>query len=304
MEPLVSVVIPTYNRAKYLVDAVNSVLGQTYPSIEAIVVDDGSTDNTREVLKKYRGKITYIQQERKERSGARNKGVLTSKGDYVGFLDSDDLWCSNKVMEQMRVFENDTDIGVVYTDVVFIDKNGKSCSPQQQWDAPIRDEFYEDLMTHNVVTGSTSSIVVKKKCFAKVGLFDESMNACEDLDLYRRIARYYGFKKVDLPLVKIRLHDDNSQSDLALMAKGWETTIRKIWNDTPSRYAYYRDEATIKLLSKIARCYWQSSRRRAFFWFLMKAVMSEPKWPLRPSLWVKMAQMLWERLPFQMEKVT
>ena len=97
MERLVSVIIPTHNRAEFVVQAVESVLNQTYGNIETIVIDDGSTDNTREELRKYQDKIHYNYQERSERSRARNEGFKHSRGDYIAFLDSDDLWLPTKI---------------------------------------------------------------------------------------------------------------------------------------------------------------------------------------------------------------
>lgn len=296
MKPLVSVIIPTYNRADLVVEAVRSVLNQTYGRMETIVVDDGSTDNTGEILSEYKHKIRYIYQERSERSKARNEGVRHAGGDYIAFLDSDDLWLPTKVEEQVQILYEQRAVGVVYTGVQYIDLNGHPDDRKLCWDAPVRGALYEDLMTHNVIMGSLSGIMVRRECLDRVGLFDESMNICEDLDLYRRIARYYSFHKIDLPLVKIRIHGDNTQRDPITMAKGWEATISKISLGTPPEFEYYKDEAIVKILSQIASLYWKDHRLHNLFSFCVKSVFQRPNWVLRYGFWKQFLRLSLKRI--------
>jgi glycosyltransferase involved in cell wall biosynthesis len=291
MKPLVSVVIPTYNRAGLVVEAVQSVLNQTYGRMEIIVVDDGSTDNTREILKEYEGKIRYVYQERSERSEARNEGFRHSEGEYIAFLDSDDLWLPMKIAKQVQVLSRRADVGLVYTDVDLIDEHGNPYAGKLCWDEPVRKVLYEDLMTHNVVTGSLSAIMVRRECLDRVGVFDESMSICEDLDLYRRIARHYNFHKINLPLARIRIHGDSTQRDASAMAKGWETTISKISRDTPPEFGYYKHEAIIKLLSQIANLYRQDGRLHCFFSFCAKSVFHRPNWLLTYGFWKNLVRL-------------
>lgn len=291
MEPLVSVIIPTYNRAIMLVEAVRSVLGQTYKRIETIVVDDGSTDNTQLVLRKYHSKIKYLWQVRGERSKARNEGFRHSKGDYVAFLDSDDLWLPTKIDRQVQVLETQPDVGLVYTDVQFVDIDGAPYAGQISWDEPVRDKLYEDLMTHNVVTGSLSSIMLRRECVEKVGLFDESMTACEDLDLYRRLEQHYGFHKIDSPLVRVRIHKDNTQRHAAGMAKGWEITIEKISRDTPAQFAHYKYEAIVKNLSQIAALYHRAGESHRFLYFCARSLFQRPNWIFQWGFWRELSRL-------------
>lgn len=285
MEPLVSVIIATYNRSEYIAEAVESVLHQTYREVETIVIDDGSTDNTREVLAKYKGKINYIYQERTERSRARNEGFRYSSGDYIAFLDSDDVWLPIKIEKQVDILNKQPDVGLVYVGVEFIDADGNPYDGDLSWDEPRRQVLYEDLMNHNIITGTTSSVMVRRKCLDRVGLFDESMNTCEDLDLYRRIARYYKFYRIDLPLVKFRIHIGNTQQDRSAMAKGWEITIRKISIDTPPEFEYYKNEAIIKNLAKIVFLYKQDGRLGRLFAFCGKSIFQRPNWILTYGFW-------------------
>ena len=285
MDPLVSVIIPTYNRADLVAQAVQSVLNQTYSNIETIVVDDGSTDNTREVLRKYQDRISYVYQERSERSKARNEGFRHSRGNYIAFLDSDDIWLPTKIEKQVQVLNEKPDVGLVYVDVQFIDTHGNPCDGDISWDEPTRQVLYEDLMTHNIVTGTTSSAMIRRTCLENIGLFDESMNTCEDLDLYRRIARYYDFHKINLPLVKFRIHAGNTQHNTSAIAKGWEIMIEKISQDTPPEFQYYKNEAIIKNLSQVASLYRRAGQLHSFFAFCAKSVVQRPNWILTYGFW-------------------
>jgi len=119
--PLVSVVIPTYN-CPFLSEAIKSALTQTYENIEIIIVDDGSTDKTRETVERYHSKVQYIYQENEGVSSARNNGIRASHGDYIAFLDADDVWLPDKLKEQISVFYDKKDIGFVYCDNYYVNE--------------------------------------------------------------------------------------------------------------------------------------------------------------------------------------
>ncbi|MCP4711182.1 MAG: glycosyltransferase family 2 protein, partial [Planctomycetes bacterium] len=113
-DKLISVIIPTFNRANYIEEAVNSVLSQTYDAIELIIIDDGSTDNTRQLLSEYGDELRYYRQDNQGIAAARNRGVTHATGDYLAFLDSDDIWMKDKLQRQMAVLEQIPQISVVY----------------------------------------------------------------------------------------------------------------------------------------------------------------------------------------------
>ena len=123
--PKVSVIIPAYNASKFIREAINSVLNQTYKDYEIIVVDgrDGSTDNTREIVAEYGDAVRYFRQEDRGLSDARNKGILNSKGEYIAFLDSDDLWSENKLALQVEFLDSHRDVGLVFYDVTHVKTN-------------------------------------------------------------------------------------------------------------------------------------------------------------------------------------
>ncbi len=124
--PIISVVIPTYNRAAFICRAVDSALGQTYAPLEVVVVDDGSKDDTREVLRKYGDRIRYVAKENGGVSSARNVGVREATGEYIAFLDSDDTWVPEKLAVQMDIFRAHPDYGMVLSECAQVTAEGKS----------------------------------------------------------------------------------------------------------------------------------------------------------------------------------
>jgi glycosyltransferase involved in cell wall biosynthesis len=194
--PKVSVVIPTYQSAKYIQEAIDSILNQAYKDYEIIVVDDGSTDDTIQVLKKYGTRIKVIRQENRGAANARNRGILASCGEYIAFLDSDDVWMPNKLELHINILENNPEIGIVFSDVicVFGDRKTKYFNFRN----PHSGEVYIHLFIRNFIP--MSAAVVRKKCFEEVGLFDESLSASEDHDMWLRIARFFKVDFIDEPL--------------------------------------------------------------------------------------------------------
>ena len=205
MTPKISVIIPTYNRANYLVEAINSVLYQTFRDFELIVVNDGSSDNTEEILNKYVGKIKYFYQGNNGVSAARNKGINNSEGEFICFLDSDDLWEKKKLEKQIDYFNKNVDAKICYTDEIWIRK-GIRVNQMKKHRKYSGDIFKMSLPLCII---SASSIMIKKEVFSKVGFFDEALQVCEDYDLWLRISEKYqvGFIPEKL-IIKRGGHED------------------------------------------------------------------------------------------------
>jgi len=199
--PKVSVVIPTYNRAGLLKRAVQSVLNQTYQDFELIVVDDGSTDNTEEVVRSFNdNKVIYIKHERnKGAPAAWNTGIRAARGEYVAFQDSDDEWLPEKLEKQIKAFKTaSTEIGLVYTGFWRIEGDKRTFSPSPNI-TPKEGAIHDALLKGNFV--GTPNTVVKKECFEKAGMFDEKLPMYQDWELWIRISKYYCFKYIDEALV-------------------------------------------------------------------------------------------------------
>lgn len=210
---MISVVIPCYNGEKYIEEAIRSVLEQSYADIEVIVVDDGSTDRSAEIVQNISDpRMRYVYQEHQGVCAARNKGISLARGEYIAFLDSDDVWEKEKLERQLGLTE---EFDVVYTDYVIINKDSRVIPHNMIVDRTSgRIPLKTQLLAGNVVLGSCSSVLLKKEVIDAVGGFDESLNEAmgEEWDLWARISRKYKFGYVDEPLVRIRVHENQRQA--------------------------------------------------------------------------------------------
>lgn len=208
--PKVSVVIPTYNRADYIVQSINSVLNQTFTDFEIIVVDDGSTDNTEILIREqFKDKVIYLSKPNGGQGSARNLGVSAAKGEYIAFLDSDDLWLPEKLEIQTGFMDAHPEVDLSSTwAMTFMEyETGEiedlrlvKCS-----EAPT----IRRLLTVNSVTSLTA--MIKKNCLESLGGFDEdqSMIGIEDYELWIRVASKYKIAHIPRVLAKYRVHDNN-----------------------------------------------------------------------------------------------
>jgi glycosyltransferase involved in cell wall biosynthesis len=195
--PLVSVIVPTYNRRPMVRVAVESVLGQTYSSFELIIVDDGSTDGSFESLSGCDPSATIIRQERKGVAAARNAGVAIAHGKYVAFLDSDDLWARNKLAIQTEFMEQNPGVVICQTQEVWL-RDGVRVNPKNKHRKRSGDIFQASL---DLCLVSPSCVMMTRSLFKDIGGFDEAFPVCEDYDLWLRIAVDHPVELIDMPLV-------------------------------------------------------------------------------------------------------
>jgi glycosyltransferase involved in cell wall biosynthesis len=223
-QPLVSVVIPSYNCARYILQAVESALDQSYPSVEIVVVDDGSTDETAELLERYRDRIRYIHQANRGLAGARNAGIRNARGDFVAFLDSDDVWFREKLEQQVAALLANPRAGLVHTDCLYRNEQSGTYYTLDRPRHELADNCYRRLFFGNCIHVSTA--VVPRKCLEKVGLFEEAppMRGVEDYDLWLRLARHYEFAYVPRQLAVYRHHGTNMSLN-GLLMKGGELAV-------------------------------------------------------------------------------
>lgn len=185
MTPLVSVIIPTYNRWPLVGEAVESVLAQSFRGFELIVVDDGSEDGTARELSACGPGITVISQARRGVAAARNLGVRSSRGGYLAFLDSDDLWKPRKLEIQAAFLESHPDFQICQTEEIWL-RNGGRVNPRKRHRKPSGDIFRASL---DLCLVSPSAVMMTRELFDRVGGFDESFAICEDYDLWLRVAK-------------------------------------------------------------------------------------------------------------------
>jgi len=204
----VSVIIPTYNYGKYICDAVDSILKQTYNDYEIIVVDDGSTDNTGEILKKYDDKLSYYYIENQGPAAARNLGIKKAKGKYISFLDSDDAFEPEKLEIQVDILEKQRNVGLIYSDFLYV--NNTLASVYYNFKCKklySHTEALQYLWHNNYI--NTSTVMTVKDYLFEAGLYNESYRYAEDYDLWLRLGKHYEFYCIHKPLVKTRSHNKN-----------------------------------------------------------------------------------------------
>lgn len=202
--PKVSVIIPAYNNARFLQEAVESVFAQTYQDYEIIVIDDGSTDNTKEVLAPYLDRIQYIYQPNRGASSARNTGIRHSHGDYIAFLDADDIWLPEKLRIQVEYLNNHPDTAMVYALALRVDVNGRASNHRNMLKRSLPcGDIFNALFFRDFIT--LSSVVIRKRILDAIGLFDESFTHAEDHELWLRIARQFKIFGIGEYLCKYRL---------------------------------------------------------------------------------------------------
>ncbi|MBN1497643.1 MAG: glycosyltransferase [Spirochaetes bacterium] len=183
--PSFSVILPTFNRNVTVREAVDSVLGQTLADYELIVIDDGSTDDTAAIEQEYGSRLKYIRQENRGVSAARNTGVRVSSGDWIAFLDSDDLWLPEKLARQADYIASRPDVIIHQTDEQWIRK-GRRVNPGRRHLKREGNIFIESL---ELCLISPSAVVMTRDCFDRYGPFDENLPACEDYDLWLKITK-------------------------------------------------------------------------------------------------------------------
>jgi glycosyltransferase involved in cell wall biosynthesis len=253
--PLVSVVIPTFNRAWILNEAIDSVMAQTCQNYELIVVDDGSTDGTDALLEKNKG-IVVIHQENKGVSAARNRGVAASKGDLIAFLDSDDLWLPEKLSAQVAFFLENKDAEICQTQELWI-RNGKRINPKNRHLKESGNFFKRSL---ELCLVSPSAVMIKKRLFEKVGLFDETLPACEDYDMWLRVGATHPIFLIDQPLIVKRGGHTDQLSAAGGLDKYRIQSLNKIIES--GILDSEQQSAAIEMLRKKAKLYASGCRKR------------------------------------------
>ena len=227
----VSVVIPTFNRAGKVARAVSSVLDQTFTDHEIIVIDDGSSDGTRETISQFGGRITYIAHPSNLGvSAARNTGIRRSSAPFLAFLDSDDYWLPEKLRAQIGFFETKPEAVACQTKEIWIRK-GHRVNPRDRHQKPSGDIFEPSLRLCLV---SPSAVMLKRSLLEEVGLFDEALPACEDYDLWLRISCRYPIHLIRQEFV---VKEGGNPDQLSALHKGMDrfrinSLVKLIRSDT------------------------------------------------------------------------
>ena len=254
--PTVSVIIPTYNRAGMLQEAVDSVLAQDYSDFELIVIDDGSTDETPQILKDYGTKIKVIRQHNHGVSAARNRGIAAASGGFIAFLDSDDLWLPGKLTIQTKFLKSTPDALICQTEEIWI-RDGVRVNPRE------RHQKYSGMIFERSLAlclVSPSAVMVRRGLFDKFGLFDESLPACEDYDLWLRVSCRCPVYLINKPLIIKRGGHSDQLSRQPALDKFRIQSIKKILDSQMLSVDQYN--AGVKMLTQKCALYAAGCRKR------------------------------------------
>jgi len=230
----ISVVIPNYNYAPYICAALDSVLTQSFPIHEVIVVDDGSTDDSVTVIKSYDDRVRLIEQRNLHVSAARNTGINAAKGNWIALLDADDLWHPRKLEFQINALERNPDWSFV-----------ASCPDEtdefpQTFDEDLQTNMHpvdiRDFITKNQM--SSSDALIRASCFNKTGLFDTSLKSAEDREMWHRLTRMCMGGQVELPLYQYRKHPFQLNRNIELAIETRKTVIKRLFENNPELKAY------------------------------------------------------------------
>ena len=269
--PRVSIILPVYNSENEIARSINSVLNQTYRNFELIVIDDGSTDNTKDVLKQFNAhiKVRLFFQKNKGAPEARNYGLSLANGEYIAFQDSDDVWREDKLEKQVSIIESNPSCGLVYSDMLRILKNGES----YYWNVPVVENNFvisPKTCDYQVFGIGMQTILVRSNVAALVGGFDTELPRFIDLDWFIRIAKVSKFIKSHEPLVQY-YETDGISSDPTKAALARQILLVKYKKDIYIKKLYIANQ-----FSKIALAYWKANDKTKGFIFAKKAFLVYP----------------------------
>ena len=257
---LVDIVIPAFNAARYIDQTLESIALQGSLVHSIIVVNDGSTDQTAKVVEAFikqhpQLNIQLINQANAGLANARNAGIQHATAPYIALLDADDIWLKDKLAQQLEVFNTSLDprLGVVYASYELIDQNSSLIPNEKGIIKPqARGDVRPKLLTGNFISGSGSNVLIKSEVFKEVGLFDESLRASEDWDMWLRIAQKFHFDFVDSPLVQIRVHQSNMQKDFSRMLASELAMLNKFAQHGKHNYFLLLKIQTVLFKKKMA----------------------------------------------------
>jgi len=277
MNPAVSVIIPNYNYGRFLIEAIESVLAQTYPIREIIVVDDGSTDNSLEILAAYeKDKVKIIRQKNCGVGAARNAGVKASSGDLVAFLDADDIWFPEKLEKQVSIFQSDLEIGLVSCGMQEFDTQGNTIDYQKSqvgWLSASVVAFETEL----IVSGS--AVVIRRNVFNKISGFDEreELHPSEDLEFFFRVSRICKIGFVQDVLVRYRNHGDNGHLKLPRFERAMLLVYEKVFQTNDKEVLKFKRKSYGNFYKVLAGSYLRAGQYGNFLKNAAKSLIVTPE---------------------------
>lgn len=251
--PKVSVIIPTYNCGQYIGEAIESVFSQTYKNFEVIIIDDGSTDNSKAIIEgyslRYPNQIRYFYQQNTGPSSARNIGILEARGQYIGILDADDIWTKDHLEESVKILESDPGKMIVHSNISWMSERGEILGTPKRKRKFLSGHIFEHLFLRRADVAMLT-VLVRKDCFERLGLFDCGLDrlGCEDREMWLRVARAFEFHYIDKVLGFYRIRPGSMSKNKAKMVEGRYYIVDKFCSERGKNQLLRR-----RALSKIHR---------------------------------------------------
>ena len=276
--PLVSVIIPAYNAERFVADAIRSVLAQTYPNVECIVVDDGSSDGTAGVVGTFGSAVRYVRKDNGGVARARNHGVSQCRGEFVAFLDADDAWVPTKLAKQMAIVRARPDVGLVYSGMRLVDQSMTPIGTLEP--APpsvaLRNTL---LMEQPSATGIGSTSLVPVEVFRRAGGFDERLSTSADCDFTCRIALRHPVACAAEALALYRCHQSQMSSDPAVLEHDMLLIFEKLFaeGELPPEVSALRRRAYANLYFMLAATALNRRERARFVRYFLRGATYDPR---------------------------
>jgi len=273
--PLVSVITPTYNRSEFIEETVKSVLGQTMEDFEFLIIDDGSYDDTKSVLDSYLAddRIRYFYQENQGQSVARNIGLKNSRGRFICFIDSDNVWLPDKLAVQISMMQDNPSVDVIYGDCILIDKQSREVGVKniRRYSGHIAPQMLKD----NCVSMNTA--MARRQCFDELGGMNGKRRVADDYDLWLRFSAKYKFLYVPEYFAKYRVMDDQISSDKRRRFEANERIIHDFLQEFPEAVtARQAKDGLATFYARKARYYATISERRTALESVFRSLMCQP----------------------------
>ncbi len=274
----VSIVIPVYNGERYIEETIQSILNQTYKNLQIIAVDDGSTDDTGlkiEELAKSDARIAFISQKNKGVSTARNLGYSKSTGEYLCFLDADDLWHPDNIEYKVKYLQNNPEVGLVHADMRVINALGKMT---EQVNSGIEGKCLDELLKwERTVIPAPSSILVKRSVLQEVGLFDIELSTAADQEFFFRVANRYTIGRINGVLGYYRVHDQNMSKNVALFEQDHLLAFHKAASQQLFKTKKFQNSCFANLYLILAAVWWGDGKNKnKALKYLWKSVRTYP----------------------------
>ena len=290
--PLVSVVIPTYNRAQYIAETIESVLRQTYENIEILVIDDGSTDDTAAVVRQFGSRVRYVWQKNAERGAARNHGLRLASGEFISFLDSDDLWMPRKVEAGVDFLSSNRNVGLLYGDALVINAEGSATRIIRARGPSGR--VTGKLLEENFVIMPTN--LARTSLLREIGGFceDREISGSEDWEAWLRLSLITDFAYAPEVTAKYRIHATNTVNDALGMRRSMCGAVESFCasEDLTSGYQKYLRRARAKIALTNAINYCSINELSQSMKFLRDAASAHPPIILDPRYGYTIARLL------------